>query len=175
VFEIIGTIDRCPLEAQQIWIDQSGTNSRAAECSHILWLIILGDGREFAFDLTAAQFGYHRTVTPYNEYKTILGFTETDREKPGTELSHLEPPSGKMSLEDKIAKTITSRLANVVRGLVHENGYPVNPKALKEALGDTCLDNIVMAAFTNHPTFVRKGQFVYRKSHPKTRIELAKD
>jgi len=39
------------------------------QCSYIFWLIKVGDGREFAFDLTAAQFGYHRTVTPYNEYK----------------------------------------------------------------------------------------------------------
>jgi len=80
-----------------------------------------------------------------------------------------------MSREDKLAKTVTRRLVNVVRGFVHENEGPVEPKALKEHLGDTYLDKIVVAAFANHRQYMRKGQYIYLRGHPKTMLELAKD
>jgi len=80
-----------------------------------------------------------------------------------------------MSREDKLAKTVTRRLVNVVRGFVHENEGPVEPKALKEHLGDTYLDKIVVAAFANHRQYMRKGQYIYLRDHPKTMLELAKD
>lgn len=175
MFEIIGNVRKCPLEAHEVWIDHNGTNSRAAACSHIFWLIKLSDGREFALDLTAAQFGYHRTVTPYNEYKEILNFKETSREDPGTEFERLAASGHGLSREDKLAQTITRRLANVVRGFAHENEGPVDPWALKEHLGDTYLDKIVVAAFANHRQYVRKGQYIYLRGHPKTMLELAKE
>lgn len=161
------------MEARSVYPNHDGPDSRAGDYEHIFWLITLDDDREFALDLSCAQFGYHRTVTPYSEYKTILRFTEKTRQDPGKELERMRGYIHGMSPVDKLGEKITKRLTNMVGGFVQEHGSPVDAKALMADLGHDFLETIVANTIASHPNYVRIGQRILVKNHPATQKEIA--